>query len=406
MSFSGNGVPGRGTDAFGRFPVSNPVTLFDYQSQYDAGPLFWETKLTGTATSEFKPLTAEVDLTVVADGDRAGRQTRQYVRYQPGKSQLVMMTATLHSEGEMFICKRSNVTGTVVDTKVPEADWFFRDTTAATQIRQYRYDLDDSKAQILVIDMEWLGVGSVRVGHVVDGVFVPFHAFHHANVLSDVYMTTANLPLRYEIERVGDFIYKRYGYFDDLNGIYHEQKALVDDNFMSCICGTVISEGGFEESRGIPFSVNNGVTEKTVTTRRPVLSIRPKTTFNSITNRGTIIPNALRAFSSSEPVLLEIVYNGTLANASFASVDANSITEYDVAADGISGGIVVDSLYIPASSNGSVDSPSTEASSVTSRLPLTIDMDGANPINLSIVATLTAGTTTDVLASASWQEIR
>src|SRR5210317_897335 len=122
MSFSKNGVPGRGTDAFGRFPVSNPVTLFDYQSQYDAGPLFWETKVTGTGSTQFNGTAAEVDLTVAADGDRVIRQTRAYLRYQPGKSQLVMMTGCLHGLGDMFIVKRSNTTGSVVDTKVAETE--------------------------------------------------------------------------------------------------------------------------------------------------------------------------------------------------------------------------------------------------------------------------------------------
>ena len=406
MSFSGNGVPGRGTDAFGRFPVSNPVTLFDYQSQYDAGPLFWETKLTGTATAQFNGPTAEVDLTVAADGDKATRQTRQYFRYQPGKSQLVMMTGTLHSEGEMFICKRSKITGTAVDTKVPEISWSYKSTEQAEPVALYDYDLDSSKSQILVIDMEWLGVGSVRVGHVVDGKFVPFHAFLHSNRVEDVYMTTANLPLRYEIEMDGAFVYKRYGYFDDENGIYLEQKVAVGDNFMSAICGTVISEGGFEESRGVPFAVNNGATEVAVTTRRPVLSMRPKALFNSIVNRGTIIPNAMTGYSTAEPTLFELVYNGTLTNASFASVSDNSICEYDVAATAITGGHVVSSFYVPAASLGSQESPSSGAASLTSRLPITLDIDGANPINISLVATSTTGVSTDVLGTMSWQEIR
>jgi hypothetical protein len=65
------------------------------------------------------------------------------------------------------------------------------------------YTLDPTKATILFTDYEWLGMGAVRVGFVIDGKFIVAHTFLNANNLDTVYMQTANLPIRYEIETTG-----------------------------------------------------------------------------------------------------------------------------------------------------------------------------------------------------------
>lgn len=405
MSFSNNNVPGRGTDAFGRFPVSNPVTLFDWQAQYDKGGLLWEEAVVNTGSTAHAEATADVTLSVAADGDSVIRQTRQYQRYQPGKSQMILMTGAFNNDGSLYIVKRSKITGSVVDTKVAEANWSWKSSVSGQGV--YNVDIDPSKAQIFMIDFEYLGVGSVRTGFVIDGLFIPLHVFNHANSGSSVYMTTANLPLRYEIVSDGGTIYKRIGYFDDDNGVFFEHQSSGTSGDMKAICAVAISEGGFEESRGIPFSVSTGATPVAVTTRRPILSIRPKATFNSIVNRGLILPTAVQLFASSEAALVELVYNGTLSGSpSWTSANADSITEYDTAATGISGGIVIGHAYIPAASQGNLQAAGVAALGLASRLPLTLDIAGANPINLSVVATKLTGTTSNVSAAISWRETK
>jgi len=57
---------------------------------------------------------------------------------------------------------------------------------------------------------------------VVDGVPTYLHQFNHANHSAGVYMTTPNLPIRYEISNDG-------------TGAAAE---------MECICSSVMSEGG------------------------------------------------------------------------------------------------------------------------------------------------------------------
>lgn len=385
-------------DAFGRQRISGPTSIFDYQSQYDNGPLLWEDDLTGSGTATHNANEASVDLaTTTASGDKVIRQSRQYHRYQPGKSQLVMMTFVLEAaqtnlrqrvgyfdaEDGIFLevedstvnfVRRTSTSGSAVDNEVAQSSWNL-DTIP---------ELDLTKAQILIIDMEWLGVGSVRVGFVVDGEIRYCHQFRHANALSLVYMGTANLPVRYEIENTG---------------------TVTGTPTLSAICSTVISEGGFEIDRGLPFCASNGSTLIAVTTRRPILSLRPKTTFNSITNRSQYLTGGIAAYSASEAIYLEVVYDGSLTGASFASVDSNSTTEVDVAATAISGGHVINALYVAASSQGSQTSPGTAGLGLLSRLPLTLDISGANPKNISLVAT-SLNTSTDVGGTVYWQELK
>lgn len=389
---------GGSADAFGRLRISDPQTLFDYQSQYDVGSLLWEDDTNGSGAAAHVPNSSSVSLSVTtASGDRVTRQTRQYHRYQPGKSQLVFFTFVMN-EGQantdqrvgyfddnngifleltgttLQIVRRTSTSGSPVDNEVTQANWNI--TTLPS--------LDITKAQIFVIDMEWLGVGSVRCGFVIDGQIQYVHQFQNANNLSDVYMTTANLPVRYEIENTD---------------------TAAAGATLHAICCSVISEGGFEENRGIPFSAGSGATPVGVTTtaRTPIVSLRPKATFNSIENRGQILLFNVEGYASSVGALFEVIYNGTLTGASFASVDANSITEADTSASAITGGQLILSFYVAA--GGQVSNSDT--TSILSRLPLTVDKSGANPINISLVATRIGGSGTSSCAGAFyWQELR
>ena len=384
---------GANLDAFQRLRVSDPVTLFDYQSEYDEGSLLWGATTSGTASQTHDAANSSVNLTTgTTAADSIIRQTLQYHRYQPGKSQLVLSPFDLQGmetnnrarigyfddDNGVFLEEYNGTTSFVIrngasDTAVAQASWNL-DTYPA---------LDLAKAQILVIDLEWLGVGRVRIGFVHEGQITYCHEFMHDNTGSGVYMRTANLPLRYELTNVD-------GGTADI---------------IKAICASVISEGGFESDRGIPFCSSNGTTTIGVTTRRPILSIRPKATFNSITNRGEIIITGINALAETNNAYLEIVYNGSLTGANFASVNADSITESDVAATAISGGIVVNALYVPAASQGNQQSPGSNQLGLLSRLPLTLDKAGANPINLSVVAT-SFSATSNVTSSLYWQELR
>lgn len=387
-------------DAFGRFRVSDPISLFESQLHYDASPLLWESVLTGSGTATHLPNEASIRLRcTTASGDKVIRQTKEYFRYQAGKSQLVEMTGIIgiakanvrqriglfdtnnglffeQDENNLKVVRRTYVTGSPVDNAVNQSSWNI-DKLDGTG--KSGYTLDMSKTHIFVIDFQWLGVGRVRYGFVIDGNLIYCHEVLNANNLTNVYMTTPNLPLRYEIENTG---------------------TVASNTDLYQICSTVQSEGGFEESFGIPHSVSNGITTIGVTTRRPILSIELKPTFNSITNRGTVIPSSYEVLADTNNCFYEIVYNGSLTNDSFASVGSNSIVNYDVAATAITGGEVIASGFVYANNRGGNNIESI----VKDKIRLTNDVAGTTPDRLSIVCTSFTGTST-VTGALTFREL-
>lgn len=390
-------------DAFARLRVSNPATLFDAQLQYDESPLFWETVLAGSGTATHDPDNSAVDLdTTTAIGDKVTRQTRQYFRYQPGKSQRVLLTGALgvgqsnlsqrvgyfdDDNGIFFQCQdgilqvvlRSSTSGSAVDTVVPQSSWNLDKMDGSTPSG---ININPVNSQVFAIDLEWLSVGRVRMGFFVDGILVYCHQFLNANVITGAYMTTANLPARYEIENTG---------------------TIASAASLKQICTAVDSEGGFQEELGVPLSASNGITTIGVTTRRPILSIRPKATFNSIVNRGLIEPVLATLFAQTNAAFVELVYNGTLTGATFA-IDPGGTAEADIAATAISGGLVIGSFPVATTGPGS-NARSAGINPVLSKLPLTLDKVGATPIPLSMVVTSFNATST-VSGGLGWREVR
>ena len=377
-------------DSFGRLRTSNPYTLYDHQFQYNKGLLFWNEKITGGASSTHIPLESSVSLSVSSSGDEIIRQSKKYSRYVPGKSQLIYFTFVLGNASDgvhkrvgyydnnngIFLeqngsniswCVRSKASGSVVDTKVYSEDW---------NIEKYP-EIDISTAQIGVIDVEWLGVGRVRVGFVKDGKIVYVHEFLHTNRLNKVYMTTANLPIRYEIKR------------NSGSGV----------STLKQICCSVSSEGGYEK-RGLSFSASNGTAGKTLTTRTPILSIRPRTAFNSIENRVLIEPNSIEMLATVNPIFFEVIYNGTLNSPSFSNVDSNSAVEYDTSSTTISGGTLMRSGYI---GSGAGRSATVSSEDFLNKFVLALDIDGANPDTLTVVAT-NIGNNPVAYCSLGWLE--
>lgn len=390
-------------DAFARQRISNPVTLFDSASEYNLSSLLFASKLTAGGTITHVPLESSVNVATAGGAtDAAIRQTFQYFRYQPGKGQLIIMTAVpgpgvanttkrfgyfdalnglffqVTSAG-FAIGQRTNVSGSAVDTIVLQAAF---NVDRLDGSGPSKMTLDLTKTNIFVIDFQWLGVGQVRFG-----VYNPAgepaycHQIQNANAIASVYMRTANLPIRYEV-------------FNTAGSAGGTLKA---------ICSSVISEGGFEEGRGYPLSATTGITGLATTTRRPILTIRPRTTFNSIVNRAMIIPDHIEIIASAQPVLYELVYGGTNSGGTWANVDTNnSASEFSINSTGIAGGVVIDNGFLATAAGAT--SRIADRESIASRLPITLDIDGANPKELAIVATSFSGSAT-VNAGLNWKEI-
>jgi len=267
---------GTGADAFGRLRVSEPYTLFDSQSRYAADNQF-DVVTTGTGTTTFLSNEAAVKMEVTGVG--VGSVTRQSYRsfpYQPGKGLLVLATFVMDGsqsvnltqrvgyfndqngvffqriDGVYSFVLRSFVTGVASDARTVNQSSWNGDKLDGTG--DSGYTLDPSKAQILWMDFEWLGVGSVRCGFIINGQYIICHTFNNANEITNVYMTTAILPVRYQISSATTPVAAS----------------------MKAICCSVISEGGFEQTSidHVARRVTAFTNIDTAATFYPIVSIR------------------------------------------------------------------------------------------------------------------------------------
>jgi hypothetical protein len=326
----GGGNGSTAYDAFGRLRVSNPLTIFDSKNVLSKNSFFDESTVNGgTVTYTSNSSTVNLNITEAA-GSKTIRQSKRVMSYQPGKSLLilntfVMNTATANlkqkigafdaNNGIFFtadgttlkIVRRTYTSGTSADNEVSQSSWNGDklDGTGASG-----YTLDITKSNILFMDFEWLGVGSVRVGFVIDGKFITAHTFNNANSLTTVYMQTANLPIRYEIERVGTLSAGTYT--------------------LKQICSTCMSEGGYSPE-GIQKmigtgNVNAGVNLGTANTYYNIATIRIKSSrpYAVIIPAGADILNV-----SNGDFEWGLFVNSTPSSAfSYTSFDDN--TEYDL----------------------------------------------------------------------------
>lgn len=423
MSYFGNRIEfkdGPQLDAFSRLRVSEAVTLFDSQQEYGLDTLkTWDATANGTLASASTdgsvssggngvgPTSSNTRMTPITVSSTNGHysilQSRQYSRYIPGKSHLVLITGVFSSGSgaTASFVRRTSTSGSVSDSdSVAQASWNIDpfDGTGPSGIT-----IDFTKTQILFISAQWLGVGRVIVGFDIDGNLYPAHQFVHANVIAVPYTQTFNLPVRIELRNTGAATtVTRTGYFDAYNGIFLETLRATVGGTAQFVCTSVQSEGGVL-ARGFPQSSSNGTTSIGVTTRRPILSIRPKTTYNSRTNRGHIVFEQMEITAATNDAFYELVIGGTLTGASFASIGTDSIGEVDVAATAITGGTSISKGFV-SSGSGSLRGSANEG--IDSRNPITLSqIDGltAYQVPFSVVCTSFSGTS-NVSAALNWHE--
>jgi hypothetical protein len=395
-------IGGTNLDAFGRVRVSNPFTLFDSSHRYSDNNL-WSTGTTGTAAATFSADEGLVNLTVgSASGDEILRETIKVFVYQPGKSLLVMNTFVMGAakanlrqrvgyyglangfyierDGtNAYFVERSSVTGAVVNTRVAQADWN-QDTLDGNGPSGITLDL--SKSQILYMDIEWLGLGTARMGFIIDGVFVPAHNFNHANLTTTTYITTASLPLRYEMTNTG---------------------ATASASTLKQVCSTVISEGGFaltglQQSIGIPITAPKTLT--TAGTYYPVISIQLKSTRLD----AVVILTALSVLALSNNINYEwrVVASGTTTGGTWTSAGASSGVEYNITGTSFTGGRILASGYTQGSNQGATTIDILKEALFANQL----ERNGltGTAYELTLIAAASSNTAT-ILASMDWEEV-
>lgn len=398
-------------DAFGRLRVSQPTTLFDNFFRYQENSEFNQ-QTSNNAHSSYNSNQGCVILTVGSNtGDRIYRETSKVFAYQPGKSLLVLESFTfnplrtglrqrvgyfdtsngiyLQADGSnISFVKRSAVSNNVVELNIPKSEWNY-DRLDGIGISQKTLDI--TRTQILFIDIEWLGVGTVRTGFIIDGEYILCHRFNHANAPSNnyndttlPYMTTACLPARYELENTaptGSNVTSR----------------------MVTTCVSIISEGGYE-LQGKPRSIGWSVLDvprsiPAKNTLYPIIALRLKTSrFGAI-----VIPRDLSLVNTvSGDNRWAIIIGATVTGGTWVSAGDDSSVEYNLeGSNAITDGTIVRQGYFTATTNSS---PNISLGSAQLRYQLQRNTFTNTPTNF-VVAMACSDINDKILSSIDWEEL-
>lgn len=347
-------------DAFGRNRISIPNLIDSMHFEQVPHDLLMNSSTTGAATITHSQADSALVLTCgTASGDRAIRQTKRYITYNPGIGYIFTFAINAGAKktnvskrwgyfddlnGAFFeqdgsnlkVITRTNQSGSAVNTVVNQSSWNIDtlDGTGASGIT-----LDETKHNLFIIDCAWHGAGPVRFGVHIGGKIYYCHQIVSGNTLIYPYTRTTVLPLRVELQNTG---------------------TTVSSTSINWIGMSSSSENG--STKLIPnysFSASNALTSKSVsTTMIPLIAIRPKTTFSGITNRIPVMLDSYDIFTSATYLYYQVILNPTLTGAVFNSVNTNSSVEYDVSSTSYTGGTIISEGYTTNTTKGGIQLPS------------------------------------------------
>jgi len=398
-------APSTAQDAFGRLRVSEPFTMFDSSHRFDDNDL-WATATATSGAAVFNANQGLVDLNVTAaSGSSVIRETIKVFAYQPGKSLLALNTFVMspaktgltqrvgyyganngfyleQAGSNVSFVKRSVVTGSFMNTPVLQANW---NGDKLDGSGPSGLTLDLTKAQILWMDLEWLGVGSVRMGFVINGQFILCHTFNHANIIDSTYITTASLPLRYEIFNTA---------------------GTIGGSTLKQICSTVISEGGYElrgKQQSIGTPITAPMTFAVAGTYYPVVGIRLISTRLDAIVIATAI--SLIGLGNGKNYQWRVV-NGNVAisGGSWVPAGGDSAVEYNITGTSATGGRILASGYVNSSNQGSPSINILKEALFANQL----ERDALNGVPYQLVIEMAIDVTgglSGAYASIDWEEI-
>lgn len=395
---------GANLDAFSRLRTSNPEGVFDAQLTYNIPSLVFESVTNGSGAAVAHDATnrcATCTFSSTTTGGKAYLQSYEFCRYQPGKSQMAFVTFNFiekvanclkfagYSDGTNGIeLQQSGTTVQVAllsnttngNQTITQANWNLdpMDGTGPSGIT-----LDLTKVQIFIIDFQALYVGRVRVGFDIDGSVVYVHDFLHANRIAYPYAANVNRPIRCGMTCTGTV-----------------------STTMRFVCCSVISEGGQEDVGAYSFSQEGTVTAGSGT-RTHMLSLRPKTTFNSITNRIKFVLDSIDFIvTGNNPVLWDISIGQAISGTTtFADVNTNYFGFEFNTAGTLSGSPVV--TVLQGYCNSTNQSRGTVSKNLSQKYPITLDAAGAVRANGTVTVSATGlGGTSACRVVLNWKEIR
>ncbi len=351
-------------DLFGRLKVSSPFTLFDSTHRYSQDGDFADVVLGTGSTVGIITHQSTATLGIgTTEGCSIARESKRVFSYQPGKALQVIQTFVMNppkpnltqrvgyasSENGVLLEQATNASGittiswvmrtsrsgVTTEIRVPQSEWnidrYDGVGVGTTSSNPSAHKLDLTKAQLMFTEYEWLGVGAVRCGFAnLNGNFHTTHIFNHANTIDSVYITTASLPVRYEILNTG---------------------ITTSSSTMKQICVSVQSNGGYEKKvasdtmRMVSFKATNS------TAFVPLVSIR----LAPGREDSIVIPHDVHALpDSATSVFFEIalIKNASLTGAAWTSTSSPNV-QGDITATSLTGGTIVQTDYISSANKAS-----------------------------------------------------
>lgn len=393
-------------DAFSRLRVSNPQILFNAQMTYDLVPIQYEQITSGTGATITHDTTNRCALMTFSSTPTGGKsymQSYEYLPYQPGRSQLAFITFNMiagvantlkfagYSDGVNGI--EFQLSGTTKQFVVYSGSSAGNETVTQSSWNLDKLDgsgasgitLDITETQILVIDIQALYVGRVRVGFDIGGQIIYAHEFLHSNLIAHPYIQSANLPVRCGMTCTGTV-----------------------STTMNFICAAVISEGGTDDINnfGYTFATSTSVTATTGGVQ--AMTLRPRTTFNGITNRMRVAYIDVEIFNTgttNQHVQWELLIGQAITGGTWSNVNTTySGVEVNTGAT-LSGSpaVVIDAGWAGVGANTST----IINTAITSRYPMTLDAAGAVRTLGSLTLKLTSLSGSPVVyAGIKFREIR
>lgn len=417
-------------DAFGKLRVTNPTTILDLRLPYilpsSSGTNAYlsnniQLSLVTSGTGNYT--TSKNSNLILSTGVGTGNcisQSRNYCNYLPGKSMFIKASCIM--DAGLTINGNNNTNGVI--SRVGYFDDYnglyfeyvadgngtgitsvvLKNNGVVTQyINQNNWNIDNmngigtsgiyldfTKAQLFVIDFEWLGVGRVRFGFYVYGKIIYCHEILNVNILNaEPYMSSSNLPIRYMIQSVSG-----------------QRGSMIQ------ICSTVISEGGYNPI-GRPFSIANtaGVSiANTGSGEVLILMIRGGSSAGNYYHQN-IIPYAIDLVDAANNNLLcyriRIYKDGaqpTTPSPTWNDVDpSNSIVQYSTTSSGFTttNSIIVNQGFF--SGKGSIQFGNLSNVFDSQSLQITSNYSNVSDI-LVITAQILNGNNSSVYADINWNE--
>lgn len=324
---------GPNLDAFGRLRTAAIQNLLDIKHVYDKNPLQVDEVVIGGATSVFNQEYARVRMSTSSNNDAVIRQTKTHPIYQPGKGQLFEGSFSNFQLETNVIKRVGSFTSIGVSPYNSTFDGFFLEsdgTTGTISFKIWRtgtliYDaplaswqndnfdpssINWSNSNLMMVDYQWLGVGRMRFGLNIGGNTLYFTEHNCANNEPNVYMSSPNQPIRYEIRQSGagsgylDMICTQTSTEGALNGLYSTVAIIHSNTTTLLLSGTKYPYIGYRLKQGYKSvtSQYNSISLLNTSNDNYLLTVEFNPTLSS-TPSWTDIPNSPFQYSLGDGTL-------------------------------------------------------------------------------------------------------